>query len=147
MSKASPACISKKPFDIKNAFTQESSKNIRPSKLKLKDSVILKIFTASVKKAKVSLRQKDPQEDILETLVSVEREYVKKLINIQSKKGIKKSCFGTNINTPDEKKTKAYRRKKTSYGNLSHSRKNSSLRKFDSTCSSPKSDALSRVLF
>ncbi|OMJ88946.1 hypothetical protein SteCoe_8951 [Stentor coeruleus] len=147
MSKASPACISKKPFNIKNAYTQESSKSIHPSKLKLKDSVILKIFSASVKKAKVSLRPKDPQEDIFETLVSVEREYVKKLFSIRSKKGIKKSCFETNINTPDEKRTKVVRRKKTSTGNLSNSRKNSSLRKFDSTCSSPKSDALSRVLF
>lgn len=147
MSKISPACISKKAFKLKGIFPQDSSKNLCSSKLKLKDSVIMKIFLANLKKAKISLRQKDPNVEIIDTLVSVEREYVKNLVSIRSKKVPKKYFMSPDMNTPNEKKTKAYRRKKTSYGHLSHSRKNSSLRKFDSTCSSPKSEALSKIYF
>lgn len=137
MSKQSP--VSPRP----RIDNPPHSKKTIGSKLKLKTSFTVKAVKSKSKKLRNSLIiLNDTPEDYLETLVSIEREYIKTLINFKKSR----TCFlkKTKIKTPERKQCKNFKRKKSPIIKLTHRRKLSSGRKYDSTCSSPKSDKLSK---
>jgi len=137
MSKQSP--VSPRPR-IDNHL---HSKKAIHSKLKLKTSFTVKAVKTKSQKMRNSLIiHNDSPEDYMETLVSIEREYIKTLINFKKSR----TCFikKTKIKTPEPKQCKSFKRKKSPIIKLTHRRKVSSGRKYDSTCSSPKSDKLSK---
>jgi hypothetical protein len=118
--------------------------DVKSPKLKIKHSSIMKILKANIVKAKNSLKnQKSLNEERLETLVSVEKEYIHSLINVRKKKIIFDEILDTSPNT---KIKNTDRREKKPRRNLSHSRKSSLKRRCDTTCSSPKSDWISKIL-
>ncbi len=138
MSKQSPT-----PFALKSEL-KASKPKVSKLTLKLRTSVIQKNSKPKLKKARSSVkpRMKSP-EDRLETLASIEREYIKTLINIKKSYT---SIFRPNRDkTPEKKPCKRFKRKKNSIEAV-HRRKESSVKKYDSTCSSPKSDKISHCL-
>ena len=143
MSKASPVSPWIRYSDVKIIPSNFSSGG---SRLKLKNLIIQKIFKLSFKKAKNSLKPaKDPNDELMENLVSVEREYVKSLISSRFSRS--RGGSGDFQKTPERKPCKKFKRKKLSGECPKHVKRASSTRKYDSTCSSPLSDKLSRILF
>lgn len=143
MSKASPVTSFTRYSE--NTLPESSIHRIN-SKPKLKNLIIERIFKLSLKKAKNCLKQvKDQNSENIDNLVLVEREYVKNLIN--SKGSRKRGGSGEVQKTPERKPCKNFRRKKSSIDGTKHAKRGSSIRKYDSTCSSPLSDKLSRILF
>ena len=148
MSKISPVCGSTKIVKLSKLSIASTMTKHSYSTLKLKNSLIKKIYAASIAKARVSLKfQKDSNNERLDTLVSVEREYIQNLFCLKNKKAsTDKFLIPANQKTPEIKPCKNEKTKNL-IRNSSHCRKISSQRKFDSTCSSPRSDLLSRILF
>ena len=137
MSKQSPT-----PFALKPELKVLKSK--ATLKLKLRTSLTQKDSKLKSKKARSSVkpRIKSPEER-LETLASIEREYIKTLINI--KKSYISIIKGKREKTPEKKPCKKFKRRKGSVEPPVHRRKASSVKKYDSTCSSPKSDKISKM--
>ena len=125
--------------------------NFRWNKLKLKHFDIQKIFIESIAMARESLcNQKDNTDERLETLVSVEREYVQHLLG--SRKKYDSTCkliIPEQYNTPSDQILKNIKRKKRiSISNLSKCRKRKTLRRRDASgCYSSRSDAVNKILF
>ena len=141
MSKASPVSPRARYSDIKFTPSNFSSSG---SKLKLKNLIIQKIFKLSLKKAKNCPKPESTNDDLITSLVSVEREYVKSLIS--SKILRSRGGSGEVQKTPERKPCKIFKRKKGSGDCSKHVKRANSTRKYDSTCSSPFSEKLSRIL-
>ena len=146
MSKVSPATIHTRYSE--NSCLESTLTRVC-SKLKLKNLIIEKFFKPSLKKSKNCQRPakdpKDQTDEIIDNLVLVEREYVKNLIN--SRWSRKRGGSDEVQKTPERKPCKKFRRKKSSIDGTKHVKRASSIRKYESTCSSPLSDKLSRILF
>ena len=149
MSRNSPVCIGSRFQDSPKLLMPSRDANITSTKMKLKNSVIKKIYAASIEKARFSLQlQKENLDERLDTLVSVERKFVQNLICFRKKGSVDKLFIADNQKTPKSSVCKNVRKKKgSSISNLSHCRKPSFARRLESGYCSPENDTLSKILF
>lgn len=88
---------------------------------------------------------KKSYEDIMDTLIIVEKEYVRSLLTLKKSVNLIEAC--NQHQTPERKIVKKIKKKKPSFEGNKHVRKLSTGRKYDSNCNSPFSGKVSRILF
>ena len=150
MSRNSPVCTSIRFQDSPKLLISSRNASITSTKMRLKHSVIKKIYAASIEKARFSLMlQKENCDERLDTLVSVEREFVQNLICFRK---IKRNPDSLSI--PYDQKTlknelyKNIKGKRTSsISSISHSRKIAIQRKAESGYCFPDADTLTKAQF
>ena len=140
MSRGSPCSNIMRNANNERVMNLERNKNIATTKLKLQKSVILKIFSGSLKKARVSLRsRRSNNEEELYLLNYVEREFVQSLVNVKRKKNSFDEYFLKGSQRTPELKMKGMRIKKGNMSTSKSRRRNNSLyRKVYNNCITPK---------
>lgn len=88
---------------------------------------------------------KKSYEDIMDTLIIVEKEYVRSLLSI--KKSVNCIDAFNQHQTPERKIVKKIKKKKPSFEGNKHVRKISIGRKYDSNCNSPFTGKVNKILF
>lgn len=136
MSKVSPVTLHTRYSE--NTCPDGAVKKLS-SKLNFKNLIIGKIFKLSLEKAENCLRQvKNSNIEVADSLVLVEREYVKNLLNRE--KSHKRGDSGEIQRTPERKISKNPSRKKSLIKATKHVRRASSIRRYDFNCNSPLTD-------